>query len=150
LIASSVLESESARFDEISIAFIGDRAMRRLNRTFAGRDESTDTLAFELTPDFGPGGGKRGAVAGSRLGEVLVCTDRAMAQSRSYRVRLEKEVARLLIHGLLHLCGYDDSVEEKRAEMRARENFYVRSLRSSIAALVTSPRGGRVSPKPRR
>jgi len=124
--------------------------MRRLNRTFAGRDESTDTLAFELMPDVVPGRLKQREAAGRNLGEVIVCIDRAMAQSRKYRVRFEKEVARLLIHGLLHLCGFDDSTSNERAKMRARENRYIASLRKSVAALITSPREGRVPSTSRR
>jgi rRNA maturation RNase YbeY len=150
LVASSVLEGESACFDEISVAFVSDRAMRRINRTFAGRDESTDTLAFELGPDPTPGGTKTKTVAGKNLGEIIVCVDRAIAQSRTYRVSLEKEVARLLIHGLLHLCGYDDSTKTARARMHSRENRYISSLRKSVAALITSPREGRAPSGSRR
>ncbi len=150
LVASSVLEGESARFDEVSIAFVSDRTMRRINKTFAGLDETTDTLAFELGPEPVKEGTKQKATAGKSVGEVVVCIDRAIAQSQRYRVSLEKEVARLLIHGLLHLCGYDDSTKARRARMHSRENRYISSLRKPIAELVSPPRGGSASSKSRR
>ncbi|UCF79398.1 MAG: rRNA maturation RNase YbeY [Candidatus Eiseniibacteriota bacterium] len=145
LIASSVLRGESACFDEISIAFLGDRAMRRLNSTFAGRDESTDTLAFELTPGLPPKRAGSEVPAGRSVGEVVVCTDRALQQSKRYRVGLEKELARLLIHGLLHLCGFSDSTKSERARMHRREDHYLASLREPVAGLVPRRRRGSVS-----
>jgi len=136
-----VLERESAcsegiRFDEISIVFLGDRATQRLNRMFTGRDAPTDTLAFELTPEMR----KRRPVPGIRLGEVIVCVDRAILQSKRYRVSLEKEVARLLIHGLLHLCGLDDGTSNGRAMMHKRENLHIASLDRPISSLITPRR----------
>ncbi|MCX5801699.1 MAG: rRNA maturation RNase YbeY [Candidatus Eisenbacteria bacterium] len=141
MIASSVLERESAcsegiRFDEISIVFLGDRATQRLNRMFTGRDVPTDTLAFELTPEMGKGR----PVPGIRLGEVIVCVDRAILQSKRYRVSLGNEVARLLIHGLLHLCGLDDGTSNDRARMHKRENLHIASLDRPISSLIASKR----------
>jgi probable rRNA maturation factor len=134
-IASSVLERESACFDEISIVFLGDSAMQRVNRAFMGRDESTDTLAFELTPEMA----RQKPVSGIRLGEVIVCMDRAISQSKRYRVSLGKEVARLLIHGLLHLCGFEDGTKNDRARMHRRENLYITSLGKLISSFIISP-----------
>lgn len=138
LIASSVLERESACFDEISIVFLGDRAMLKLNRVFTGRDEPTDTLAFELTPDVI----RQKPVSGIRLGEVIVCVDRAISQSKRYRVSLEKELARLLIHGLLHLCGFEDGTKIGRARMHRRESLHIASFDELISSLVFSPSQG--------
>ena len=158
IVASSVMQGERACYDEISIVFLGDKPMRRLNRVFTGRDEPTDTLAFELTPEMGPRtgaqtgaqigakkGGRTGArklVLGIKLGEVIVCVDRAIVQSKRYRVSLEKEVARLLIHGLLHLCGFEDGTQHDRVRMRKRENFYITSLDEPISSLIVSEREG--------
>jgi probable rRNA maturation factor len=136
LIASSVLDSESACFDEISIVFLGDRAMQRINRLFTDRDEPTDTLAFELTPEMG----RQKPVSAIRLGEVIVCVDRAISQSKRYRVSLEKEVARLLIHGLLHLCGFEDGTKKSKTKMHRRENLYLASLGNLISSFIVSPR----------
>ena len=131
-----MLERESPTFDEISIVFLSDRPMQRLNRLFTGRDLPTDTLAFELAPEVIKG--KK--VSGIRIGEVIVSVDRASAQARRYRVRLEKELARLLIHGLLHLCGFDDETRSGRERMRKREDLYLSSLEESISGLVVTKR----------
>ena len=150
-----MLEREAAPFDEISIVFLGERGMQRLNRTFTGRDEPTDTLAFELTPSMAgltrskqrltlskPRGeevsGAKLEVPGIRLGEVIVCPDLAVVQSKKYRVSLEKELTRLVIHGLLHLCGFDDTTEKGRARMHKRENLYIASLGDEISSLAGS------------
>ncbi len=149
LLACRVLQNESARFDEISINFLGARAMRSLNRRFTGRDEVTDTLAFEMAPDVTggsraarrgarPAGGPCGAPAGRgvRLGDVVVCVDRAAEQAAEYGAGLDEELARLTVHGLLHLCGLDDGTRAQKQRMRRREDFYLRRLDAIVRCLV--------------
>ena len=141
LIALSVLEGESACFDEISIAFLSEKAMCRLNRMFTGRAGPTDTLAFELLPERVRG--RR--IAGRRVGEVIVCVERAMVQSRIHKVSPQKELARLLVHGLLHLCGFSDTSGKARERMRRREDYYMTQLRSTVSSLVRLPLRGLVT-----
>ncbi len=148
LLARRVLENESARFDEISINFLGASAVRSLNRRYTGRDKVTDVLAFEIAPDrvkdAGPASerrapGRRGAAKtapGARLGDVVVCVDRAEEQAEDYRVGLGDELARLTIHGLLHLAGMDDATPAQRARMRRREDFYLERLRDVVRCVV--------------
>jgi len=155
LLACRVLENESACFEEISINFLGSKAVRSLNRRFTGRDEVTDTLAFEIAPekmrDRPVPAARAGAgtpcvdsrpddmfddFRGARLGDVIVCVDRAVEQAERYGVGLNKELARLTIHGLLHLCGLDDRTRTQKLRMRRRENFYMRRLSELVRSLV--------------
>jgi len=89
-----------------------DRELRRLNREFLGRDYPTDVLSF-------PGGEQL-------LGEIAISVDRAREQAARYGHSLEEELAVLLLHGLLHLLGYDherDRGRMRRAEVRWRRRF---------------------------
>jgi len=143
LLAYRVLENESACFDEISISFLGSRAVQRLNRQFTGRDDATDTLAFDMTPEKM----KRGPVAGVRVADVIVCVDKAIEQSQRFRVGLEKELARLTVHGLLHLCGFEDRTRTQKLRMRRREDLHLRLLSGLVSHLVRRPREARVASK---
>ncbi|MFQ5797748.1 MAG: rRNA maturation RNase YbeY [Bacteroidota bacterium] len=100
----------------VSIVAVGHGWMRKLNRQFLHRDETTDVLAFSL--------GDNSEVEG----EIYVNLDQARRQARHYRVPLTNEVTRLVIHGLLHLIGYRDKKLSERRVMRAREEELVRLL----------------------
>ncbi len=132
LLTYRVLEDESARFDEISVSFLSSAAMRILNRRFTGRDEATDTLAFDIPP----GRIKGRLVEGPRLAEVVVCAEKAREQAGRYGVGVEEELARLLIHGLLHLSGFDDRTPSQRVRMRRRENLHIKRLSKLLPLLL--------------
>ena len=125
-IARRVLEAEDAPPVELSIAITDDETVRSLNREYAGEDAVTDVLSFSqregeefVTPP--------GEVP--LLGEVIIAYPQALrqAQGRLPRQAAERgrsanhEVAHLLIHGILHLLGYDHAQSEEARRMRARE-----------------------------
>jgi rRNA maturation RNase YbeY len=99
-----------ATFAAVQIVLIGDRKMAQLHRDFSGIPGTTDVLTFDLSEN------------GTREGEVYVCLDQARRQARDYRVTLRDEVARLAVHGLLHLAGYRDKSARARDEMRTLED----------------------------
>ncbi len=103
------------------VAFVSDRAIRELNREFRARNTATDVLSFpsELAAF------EKAAVAPT-LGDVVVSVDRAEAQAEEHNLQFEEEVAQLILHGLLHLCGYDhaaDSGEMNKLELRLRSRL---------------------------
>ena len=114
-VAERVLEGES--YDGggvLSIVLLGDDEIRRLNAAYLNRDRPTDVLAFPYAED------------GDEVwGEVYVSVDRAREQAEDYGVTREEELARLIIHGVLHLTGYDDQDASSRERMRLRENEYL-------------------------
>jgi probable rRNA maturation factor len=126
--------------DELSLSLVDDREIRALNAAYRGRDRATDVLAFALTEDAAPDApltvastGRRGRV----LGDVVISIDTAAAQARASRIALAARLEALLVHGVLHLVGYDHErspAEERR--MRRKE-------RAVRAALPVAPAGRR-------
>jgi rRNA maturation RNase YbeY len=102
---------------ELSILLVNDREMRALNRRYRGIDRATDVLAF--AQQEGAGGTPDGL-----LGDVVISVDTARRQARDAGSSLGAEGDRLLIHGLLHLLGYDherSAAEARRMQRRERE-----------------------------
>jgi probable rRNA maturation factor len=97
----------------LSLSLVGDDAIRSLNRKYRGRDTPTDVLSFPL--DEGP----LPAALERLLGDVVISVDTAKRQAAAYDAPLQREIYRLLIHGLLHLKGHDHmAVSERRAMQR--------------------------------
>src|SRR5712692_168677 len=115
--AQSVLEAEAVPPVELGVLVTGDARLRELNREYAGEDEATDVLSFSLTE-----GEEFAAPDGVlRLGEVVISYPTAELQAREAGRTTEAEVTHLLIHGILHLLGYDHVDAEEERQMRARE-----------------------------
>lgn len=103
---------------EVSIAVVDDAAMAELNRRYRRRAGPTDVLAF---PQEG----------GGLLGDVVVSAERAAAQARRYRHTLERELRLLVIHGVLHLLGHEDTSPQGARRMRRRQQALLRSLEAA-------------------
>jgi rRNA maturation RNase YbeY len=104
---------------ELSVALVGDPEMRILNRTYRRRDRSTDVLAFPAGDDA-----PRAARMPVVLGDVVISIDTAALQARADRTSVAARLDALLIHGVLHLIGYDHEIsptEARRMSRRARE-----------------------------
>jgi rRNA maturation RNase YbeY len=108
-----VLRLARVRNALVSIVFIDSRYSRRINRRYLNHDHVTDVISFPL---------ETGALL---EGEVYVNLDRARAQASEYGVSFSNEVARLVIHGTLHLVGFDDSTEKKGMQMKAEEDSHL-------------------------
>jgi probable rRNA maturation factor len=129
-LAIGVLEAEGKRGPlELGIVVTTDDEVHSLNRQYLGHDYKTDVISFGmedemgdevefLTPEERP----------EYLGDVVISYDRAAEQAPDYGHTTEREVAVLMVHGLLHLLGYDDTDEESRARMHARQNELVKLL----------------------
>jgi rRNA maturation RNase YbeY len=101
---------------ELSVVLVDDRRMRRLNREYRGRDRSTDVLSF--AQQEGPAGAPAGL-----LGDVVISVPATRRQARERGVPLADEGDRLLVHGVLHLLGYDhegSTAEARRMQRRER------------------------------
>jgi probable rRNA maturation factor len=100
----------------MSLAFIGDRTMRRLNRDYRGIDRTTDVLSFSYLDD---------PHAGDVLGEIFVSAAVAARQAEEAGCPFPQEVARLAVHGALHVLGYEHDTPSERRRMLDRQNRYV-------------------------
>ncbi len=111
----------------VSLTFVGDTAMRRLNREHRGRDRTTDVLSFPLFEPFAvPKVTHRPHADASDepevlLGDIVISLNVAARQARDYDVPLEAELSRLLIHGIAHLLGHDHEAPQERRRMVALE-----------------------------
>ncbi len=116
-IARSALEAETIPLAELGIVITDDITLRRLNRDYAGEDKTTDVLSFSLREgeEFVPPDDVL------RLGEVIISFETAERQAQTAGRPTDGEVAHLLVHGILHLLGYDHSGPNEEREMRARE-----------------------------
>ncbi len=107
------------RSGTISLTFLGRESMKRLNREYHGSDQVTDVLAFTLS-----------GRDGSLLGDVYICRHAARRTAESLGIPLRQELIRLVIHGTLHVLGYDHPEGEGRtaSPMWRRQESYVRKL----------------------
>jgi len=110
----------------LTVAFVRDSVMRELNRKYRGQDRTTDVLSFPA--DEGPVGGEGfwGGDAPDYLGDVAVSTDTAHAQAIEAGHTFEREVDELVMHGVLHLCGYDHETDRgkmNRLELKLRRKL---------------------------
>lgn len=97
---------------EFSVAFVSDRRMKELNKLFRGKNDTTDVLSFPHEPDeFDPDK--------DNLGDIVISVEQAARQAEENGLTLELEIKQLILHGVLHLCGYDH--ETDNGEMNARE-----------------------------
>ena len=104
----------------VTIAFVSDRAMRELNRLWRHQQGTTDVLSFPAGQD------EFEKVEGARLGDVVISVEQAARQAKENRLTLDEEIAQLILHGLIHLCGYDhstDNGEMDRLELRLRKKL---------------------------
>src|SRR3954465_11327698 len=112
--ARAVLEGEGVAAASVSLAFVDDAPIHRLNKQFLDHDEPTDVLTFPLS---GPG-------AKTLDGEVVIGAEVARVQAAERGHAEAAELALYVVHGLLHLCGYDDTTAAAARRMRDRERHY--------------------------
>jgi probable rRNA maturation factor len=100
-IAERILAAEARQLDVISLVFVDDERMRGMNRAYRGLDAPTDVLSFEAETD------EEGLVSG----EIIIAVPTAERQAQAAGHPLDRELAWLFAHGLLHVLGYDDETE---------------------------------------
>ncbi|MFL6207891.1 MAG: rRNA maturation RNase YbeY [Pyrinomonadaceae bacterium] len=118
--AAKALKVIPANGAGVTVAFVSDRAMRELNRRWRGKRGTTDVLSFPAGQD------EFERRAGATLGDVVISVERAARQAAEHGLTLDEEIAQLILHGLLHLCGYDhetDDGEMSALELRLRRRL---------------------------
>lgn len=131
-IAQKVLEGEKiAKEAELSIALVGPGRMKKINKKYRGKNRVTDTLSFPESKiqleQF-----KIGPLQKSKsLGEIVICLREIKKNAKRYKSDFKTELSRVLIHGILHLLGYDHEKSEKGTkEMEEKQNYYLSLLTS--------------------
>lgn len=103
---------------EVSIAFVGDRAMRELNKTYRHLDEPTDVLSFL---------GKKGE---KFFGEVIIDYAQVKRQAKKFKINTKQELIFILTHGLLHLLGYNDDTAKEQKEMEQIAKKFILDIKA--------------------
>ena len=136
-IAQEVLEAENVAHPyEVSLVFTDSKTVQQLNRDYRGVDESTDVLAFYMLP-------QKEADSSfvlppddvTRLGEVIISYPQAVEQAKEQGHSVDKELALLIIHGILHLLGYDHEQSDEESKMRAREKELLGFVEHTLPSL---------------
>ncbi len=111
------MEQVDSNLTEISLTFVDMDEIQQLNREYRNTDSVTDVLSFpqfESKDEFP----KTGEII---MGDVVICTEKAMLQAEEFGHSPEREIIYLFTHSLLHLMGYDHMVEDEKRIMRAKE-----------------------------
>jgi probable rRNA maturation factor len=117
-VARTVLEGEEIKEYEVSLAFVDNPTIQQLNQRYLQHDEPTDVLSFPLSEPS----------ARRLAGELVIGAEVAANQAASRSHDVQAELALYVIHGLLHLCGYEDQIQDEAKEMRQREKHYLAVL----------------------
>jgi len=113
----NVYKVERKEIPPLAVICTHNRFIRRINKEYLAHDYITDVVAFPLGND------------GGIEAEIYINLDAARSQAKKYNVTYTQEVRRLLIHGALHLIGYNDKTQSEKNMMNARENFYLALVR---------------------
>jgi probable rRNA maturation factor len=120
----AALALEGRRAGEVAVTLADDATLRGLNRDWRGLDRATDVLSFGYDEGEGP-----------VSGDVIVSLERVREQASRFRVSPGRELARVVVHGALHLAGLDHQHTAARRRMRAREDRVLRAGREAVAEL---------------
>lgn len=108
--ASEIEETGNKSF---TVAFVSDKKMRELNNQYREKDKTTDVLSFPFEPD------EFDFSVEETLGDIIISAEQAARQAEENKLTFEREIKQLILHGILHLCGYDHETDD--GEMNARE-----------------------------
>lgn len=122
---SSVLDGEDKDYTSVSVLLVSDEEIQEVNKKYLGHDYSTDVLTFPLHEGSKP-----------IEGEIYVSLETTERNSKLFNNSHSDEIIRVVIHGMLHLAGYEDSSSESRDEMKKKEDFYLGLIEDS---LMTKP-----------
>ncbi|MCI0515767.1 rRNA maturation RNase YbeY [candidate division KSB1 bacterium] len=114
-VISHILMELKIKNCEINIIFVDSQYIQDLNQQYFEKATPTDVISFSLTETPEP----------YLEGEVYVCVEMAQKQAEEYQISLENELFRLVIHGVLHLSGYDDQSPVQKEQMTAKEDEYL-------------------------
>ena len=113
---NTLAKEESRKVGDITFIFCDDTYLHKINLEFLDHDTYTDIVAFDYS------------VGNELISEIYISTERVEENAKKYRETFENEMCRVMIHGVLHLCGYKDKLTEDKKIMRYKENHYLSLL----------------------
>jgi rRNA maturation RNase YbeY len=112
-----VFQNEGFSLERLNYIFCSDEYLLHINKEFLNHSTLTDVITFSLSEPSKP-----------IQGEVYLSVDRIRENAKSFSVRYQNELLRVMIHGALHLCGYADKTKKAQTQMRAREDYYLKKI----------------------
>ncbi len=106
------IQQEEFELDHIDYIFCSDEFLLNINKEHLNHDDYTDIITFPMEEN-------------PIVGEIYISVDRVKENAKSFETPFENELRRVMIHGILHLCGYDDHEDEDIEEIRQKENYYL-------------------------
>ena len=104
---------EGSKIQNLNFLIVGDKRMIHFNKTYLNHDYSTDIITFDNSENK------------KISGDIVISIERVKENSKKYKVKLKEELRRVMVHGLLHLLGYDDKNEKEKKRIRKKENYYL-------------------------
>ncbi|MBJ6368460.1 rRNA maturation RNase YbeY [Snuella sedimenti] len=113
---SGVIDSEGFKEDEVNYIFCDDEYLHKINVEFLNHDTLTDIISFDYT------------VGKIIQGDVFISIERVVENANDFEVPFDEELRRVMVHGVLHYCGYKDKSDEDASLMRDKENHYLNAF----------------------
>lgn len=108
-----VINKEEKAIKEISFNFCNDKELLKVNQEFLSHDNLTDIITFDYSDSSGI------------IGEILISTERVKDNALDFDQPFDVELRRVMVHGILHLCGYKDKSDDDKILMTKKEDFYL-------------------------
>lgn len=113
---SEVIKSEGCREDDINYVFCNDDYLHKLNVEFLNHDTLTDIISFDYS------------VGKNIQGDIFISTERVTDNAKDFKVNFSEELYRVIVHGVLHYCGFNDKNDSDKKVMREKENYYLQLM----------------------
>ncbi len=131
-IVKMVLKEEGEEDSSLSLALVSQTEIKKINKEYRGKNKATDVLSFlepnSLKKKFGKNAEQIKKISG--LGEIIICLQEVKENAEKFDSSFNKELARVFIHGILHLLGYNHEENEREAKkMEAKEEYYLSQIR---------------------
>jgi rRNA maturation RNase YbeY len=120
-------KNEGFSIASLTYVFMNDARLLLLNRRYLNHDEYTDIITFDLAE-------KDRRKKKEIEGEIYISIERVRENAKKFGISVSRELHRVMIHGLLHLCGYSDKTSKAKSKMTLKEDFYLEKLKRKIAA----------------
>ena len=111
---NSLIAKEKKSLNNLNYIFCNDNTLLEINRKYLNHNFYTDVISFDLSSS-------RKEI----LADIYISVDRIRENAKSFKITMEEELHRVMLHGLLHLCGYNDKTEGERKLIRKKEDFYL-------------------------
>ena len=114
---ADLMDDEGKAFESIDYIFCSDEYLLEINQTYLKHDDLTDIITFDLSNN-----------PGVIKGEIYISVERVQDNSVLFNTSFRNELARVVFHGALHLCGYKDKSKREQAEIRSKEDYYLNAF----------------------